>query len=90
MKYMGETMRRSGLDPNYVGVAGRDDLIKQNDKQIEILNAFADAKAAEGEFGPQAMMAQIEAINDLANHKWLRFGTRAMQAFDVIHTGCHW
>ena len=28
------------------------------------------------------MYEQIEAINDLGNHPWLRFGTRAMQAFD--------
>ena len=82
MKYMGETFRRSGLDPNYSGVAGRESMVQQNAKQLEVMNAFADAKAAEGDYGPQAMMAQIEAINDLAEHPWLRFGTRAMQAFD--------
>ena len=82
LKYMGETMRRSALDPNYSGVAGRESMVQQNTKQLEVMNAFADAKAAEGDFGPQAMMAQIEAINDLAQHPWLRFGTRAMQAAD--------
>ena len=82
MKYFGETLRRSGIDPNYSGVAGRESLIKQNDKQLEIMNAFADAKAMEGDYGPQAMMAQIEAIDDLAKHPWLRMGTRLMQAAD--------
>jgi len=82
LKYMGETMRRSALDPNYSGVAGRESMVQQNTKQLEVMNAFADAKAAEGDFGPQAMMAQIEAINDLTQHPWLRFGTRAMQAAD--------
>ena len=82
MKYMGETFRRSGIDPNYVGVAGRENQVLQNEKQLEVLNAFADAKAAEGEYGPKAMMAQIEEIQALADHPWLRFGTRAMQAFD--------
>ena len=82
MKYMGETMRRSGLDPNYSGVAGRETMVQRNAKQLEVMNAFADAKAAEGDFGPQAMMAQIEEIQALADHPWLRFGTRAMQAFD--------
>lgn len=82
MKYFGETLRRSGIDPNYSGVAGRESLIKQNDKQLEIMNAFADAKALEGDYGPQAMMAQIEAIDDLAKHPWLRMGTRLMQAAD--------
>lgn len=82
MKYFGETLRRSGIDPNYSGVAGRESLIRQNDKQLEIMNAFADAKSMEGDYGPQAMMAQIEAINDLAQHPWLRMGTRLMQAAD--------
>ena len=82
MKYMGETFRRSGIDPTYQGVAGRESQVMRNEQQIEILNAFADAKAAEGEYGPQAMMAQIEQIQALADHPWLRFGNRAMQAFD--------
>jgi hypothetical protein len=82
MQYMGQTFQRSGIDPYYAGVAGRDDLIMKNEEQLTVLKAFADAKAVEGDFGPQAMYEQIEAINDLANHPWLRFGTRAMQAFD--------
>ena len=61
-KYFGETMRRSGADPTYQGVPGRENFIRNNEKQLEVLNAFADAKAAQGEYGPQAMMAQIEDI----------------------------
>ena len=82
LKYFGETMSRSAKDPTYAGVAGRDMLIRKNEQQIEILNAYADAKAAEGEYGPQALMAQIEEIQALADHPWLRFGTRLMQATD--------
>ena len=82
MKYFGETMSRSAKDPTYAGVAGRDNLIRKNEQQIEILNAYADAKAAEGEYGPQALMAQIEEIQALADHPWLRFGSRLMQATD--------
>ena len=82
MKYFGETMSRSAKDPTYAGTAGRDSLIRKNEKQIEILNAYADAKAAKGEYGPQALMAQIEEIQALADHPWLRFGTRLMQATD--------
>ena len=82
MKYFGETMSRSAKDPTYAGVAGRDSLIRKNEQQIEILNAFADAKAAKGEYGPQALMAQVEEIQALADHPWLRFGTRLMQATD--------
>ena len=63
-------------------MAGRDSLIRKNEQQIEILNSFADAKAAKGEYGPQALMAQVEEIQALADHPWLRFGTRLMQATD--------
>ena len=81
-KYFAETMRRSATDPNYAGVAGRESLIQQNEQQMEVLRAFADAAEKEGNLGPSATYAQIEAINDLANHPWLRFGNRSMQAAD--------
>ena len=80
--YMGETFRRSGLDPDYQGVVGRETMLLQDAKQMDALHSFADAAAANGDFGPQAMMQQVEAVNDLAKHPWLRFGNRAMQAFD--------
>ena len=82
MKYFGETMSRSAKDATYAGVAGRDMLIRKNEQQIEILNAYADAKAKKGEYGPQVLMAQVEEIQALADHPWLRFGTRLMQATD--------
>ena len=82
MKYFGETMTRSAKDPTYAGVAGREMLVRKNEQQIEILNSYADAKAKQGEYGPQALMAQIEEIQALADHPWLRFGTRLMQATD--------
>lgn len=78
--YFGQVFKRSGTDP-YV-LSAREDLGLRNEKQIELLNKFADAKAKEGEYGPQAMMAIVEEVNALADHPWLRFGTRAMQAFD--------
>ena len=82
MKYFAETMRRSGVDPNYVGTAGRESFVKKNQAQIDAMNAFADAAANEGNFGPQVMMQQIEAVNDLAEHPFLRLGNRLMQATD--------
>ena len=82
-QYMNQVFKRSALDPAVI--ATRDnigELQLKNIKQLEILNAFADGKALQGEFGPQILMEQITAMNDLANHPWLRFGTRSMQAFD--------
>ena len=78
-EYMKQVFKRSGMDPNIIearedyGVASR---------QLELINSFADAKAAQGEYGPQFMAEVANNMNDLSNHPWLRFGNRAMQAMD--------
>lgn len=78
--YMGQVFKRSGTDP-YV-VAAREDMGVKNEKQLEILNAFADAKAQQGDYGPQVMMELVNNMDALAKSPMLRFGNRAMQAFD--------
>jgi hypothetical protein len=78
--YMNQVFRRSASDP-YV-MALREDMDTAEDEQVELLKAFADAKAQNGEYGPQVMVSIVEEINDLAKHPWLRFGQRGMQAFD--------
>ena len=79
-EYMNQVFKRSGADPNVIEL--RDDLGLKNERQLEVLNSFANAKAEQGEYGPQVMMEIVNNMNDLANHPWLRFGTRSMQAFD--------
>jgi hypothetical protein len=81
-KYMGETFRRSGIDPSYSGVAGREDIINRNQDVIKTLNKYADGAAAEGNLGPQITMTKVEMLQDLADNPWMRFGTRSMQALD--------
>lgn len=78
--YMNQVFRRSASDPYVMTL--REDTGVADQQQIELLKQFADAKAATGEYGPQVMMSIVEAQNDLANHPWLRFGQRGMQAFD--------
>ena len=78
--YMNQVFRRSASEP-YV-MALREDMGVADQQQIELLKQFADAKAESGEYGPQVMMSIVEAQNDLAQHPWLRFGQRGMQAFD--------
>ena len=78
--YAKQIFKRSALDPNVTAV--RDNIGLKNQGQLDILTAFADAKAAKGEFGPQMLMENINAMNDLAKHPALRFGTRSMQAMD--------
>ena len=79
--YMKQVFKRSATEADVAGLQ-RENYFVKNQKQIEILQAVADAKAAEGDFGPQVAMQQIQAMNDLAEHPWLRFGNRAMQALD--------
>jgi len=83
LSYMNQIWKRSALDPGVVPV--RDDVydsLEFNARQMELLNATADAFASRGEFGPQMLMEHVNTMNDLANHPWSRFGTRSMQALD--------
>ena len=79
-EYMNQVYKRSASDPYVMSL--RESTEVADDNQLKILSEFADAKASVGDYGPQAMVAQIEEINDLAKHPWLRFGQRGMQAFD--------
>lgn len=79
-KYMNQVFRRSASDPFVMTL--REDMGVAEDQQLELLRQFANAKAEVGEYGPQTMMAIVDEMNDLAQHPWLRFGQRGMQAFD--------
>ena len=78
-EYMKQVFKRSGMDPEII--ATREDY-GMSSRQLELINSFADAKAAQGEYGPQFLAEVANNMNDLANHPWLRFGNRAMQALD--------
>ena len=80
LDYAKQIMKRSAVDPNVISV--RDNLGVKNQAQLDILNAFANGKAAKGDYGPQMLMENINAMNDLADHPVLRLGTRSMQATD--------
>ena len=81
-KHMNVVFRQASRDPSSVEYIMRKDFQVKNAKTLEALNSFADAKAAEGLDGPKAMMTRVEAMNDLAEHPWLRFGANSMTAFD--------
>ena len=80
--HMNEVYKRAAKDPSAIGSIVRDDIARKNERTMEILNATADAFAEKGELGPAAMVGQIEEMNALADHPWLRFGPNAMSAFD--------
>lgn len=77
--YMKQVFKRSGFDPEVVAL--REDYGMPS-RQLELINSFADAKAAQGDYGPQVFAEMVNNMQDLANHPWLRFGQRSMQALD--------
>ena len=77
--YMKQVFKRSGMDPEVVAL--REDYGIPS-RQLELINSFADAKAAQGDYGPQVFAEMVNNMHDLANHPWLRFGQRSMQALD--------
>jgi len=80
--HMNQVFRRAADDPSSVGYIMRDDIARKNEDTMKVLRSFADAKETSGEFGPSVLVNQIEAMNDMAEHSWLRFGANAMTAFD--------
>ena len=79
---MNTVFRQASRDPSSVQYVMRKDFQLKNENTLKALNAFADAKAAEGLDGPKAMMMRVEAMNDLAENPVLRFGANSMTAFD--------
>jgi len=82
MSHMNQVFKRASTDPDSVSYIMRDDIVRKNEDTVTLLRSFADAKEAEGFFGPSAITNQIEAMNDLAEHPVLRFSANAMTAFD--------
>jgi len=80
--HMKQVYSRAARDPNSVGYIMRDDIARKNEDTINVLRSFADAKEVTGDYGPSVLINQIEAMNDLAEHSFLRFSANAMTAFD--------
>lgn len=80
--HMRLVFRKAWSDPNSVGYVMREDIAVKNEGQVKALRAFADAQEKSGNFGPAGIVDRIEAMNDIANHPWLRFSANSMTAFD--------
>jgi len=80
--HMKQVFKKASNDPSSVAYIMRDDIARKNEDTIELLREFSNAAEVEGEFGPTAIVNQIELMNELSEHPWLRFGANAMTAFD--------
>ena len=82
LQHMSYVYRKAASDPTSVSYIMRDDLVKKNEQTMDILHSFAQASEKNGELGPMVLVQKAEALNDLANNPWLRFGANAMTALD--------
>ena len=80
--HMNQIFRRSWSDPSSVGYIMREDIARKNEGTMKVLRSYGEAKESVGEYGPSALVAQIEAMNDLSEHPWLRLSANLMTAFD--------
>ena len=74
--------RKAWTDPTSVGYITRSDIAIKNEGQVKALRALADVAEQEGNFGPAALVNRIEAMNDIAEHPWLRYSANSMTAMD--------
>ena len=82
LTHMTDVYRKAATDPTSVGYIMRDDLVKKNENTMDILHSYAMASQQRGNEGPMALYHKAEALNDMANNPWLRFGANAMTALD--------
>lgn len=82
LTHMTDVYRKAATDPTSVGYIMRDDLVKKNENTMDILHSYAMASQQRGNEGPMALYHKAEALNDMANNPWLRFGPNAMTALD--------
>lgn len=82
LAHMSLVYKKAATDPTSVGYIMRDDIVLKNEQTMETLRSYAEAAMKDGNDGPMVLYQQAEALNDLANNPWLRFGANAMTALD--------
>lgn len=82
LPYMGEIFAKASKDPDSVAAITRRDLLLQQEQEIELLREVAESQAAEGSWGMQYIVQQIETMNALAKDPRIRFGPNGLIASD--------
>ena len=82
LPYMGEIFAKASKNPDSVAAITRRDLLLQQEQEIELLREVADSQAAEGSWGMQYIVQQIETMNALAKDPRIRFGPNGLIASD--------
>jgi hypothetical protein len=83
MEHAGDVFRKVANDPNSV-TYGMDDIATKNADTFMVLENYAKAKAAQGEYGPQAVVGIAKALKDFNDHPWVRYSANLMTAGDAF------
>lgn len=83
MEHAGDIFRKAANNPDTVPY-GLDDLAERNADTFMVLENYAKAKAAQGEYGPQAIVGLAKAVKDLNDHPWVRYSANLMTSGDAF------
>ena len=81
-KHMSKVYRKVATDPSKVSYVMREDIANKVADELEVLQQYAKAAEANGEYGPQALVTLYENLQAMGDDPWLRFGANSMTAMD--------
>ena len=81
-KHMSKVYRKVATDPSKVSYVMREDIANKVAEELEVLQKYAKAAEANGEYGPQALVTLYENLQAMGDDPWLRFGANSMTAMD--------
>ena len=81
-KHMSKVYRKVATDPSKVSYVMREDIANKVADELEVLQSYAKAAEANGEYGPQALVTLYENLQAMGDDPWLRFGANSMTAMD--------
>ena len=82
LPYAGSLFMKASKEPDAVRAGTRIDLLLSQERELGFLRKAARTQAAQGNYGLQYLVNQMEMLNDLARDPVLRFGPNAMTALD--------
>lgn len=83
MGHFGDVFKKVANNPDSVAY-GLDDIATKNADTFMVLENYAKAKAAQGEYGPQAVVGIAKALKDFNDHPWVRYSANLMTAGDAF------
>ena len=81
-KHMGKVFKKVSTDPSKVSYVMREDIANKIADELDLLQKYAKAAEAKGEYGPQALVTLYENLQAMGDDPWLRFGANSMTAMD--------